>query len=248
MISRVIKCWIWLANRLLVLSMTVRWMHCRPTRSYMQTYRDRQHSCSSCLIKRFVWKRECDGHTVTSKCVFFNKLSLSRLNILWPYRGQYILVASFVPCQHDQGKHPLGLSLSFFISLSSSFHPPFLHPLSRLLILFHTLSILILSLFSVSEMKASPQLLSLLLKRPKWGSLSDEFSPVPLQTETDRHTHTRTHTHTHTHTLSNVCLSNLRSLTPLAHTAIKEASSAHVHTLFEVHNSLMHRINICIGR
>lgn len=50
-------------------------------------------------------------------CVFFNKLSLSQLNILGPYRGHHALVASFCCCQHAQAKHPLGLSLSFFIVL-----------------------------------------------------------------------------------------------------------------------------------
>lgn len=127
MISRVIKCWIWLANDLLVLSMK-RWMHSRHTHIHIcrHTETDRHHFHSSCLIKRFVCERaRWVEHSVIAMCVFFNKLFLSLLNILWPYRGQYILVASFVLCQHDQGKHPLGLSLSFFISLSSSFHPRF---------------------------------------------------------------------------------------------------------------------------
>lgn len=62
-------------------------------------------------------------------------------------------------------------------------------------------------------MKASPQLLSLLLKRPKWGSLSDEFPPLPLQTET--HTDTRSHAHVDTY----VSLAHI--FTRLAHTIHK---------------------------
>lgn len=42
-------------------------------------------------------------------------------------------------------------------------------------------------LFSISEMKASPQLFLLLLKRPKWGSLSDEYPSLFREVP---HTHT----------------------------------------------------------
>lgn len=100
----------------------------------------REHSCISCLIKRFVSKRE---GKMMAWCVFFNKLSLSRFNILGPYRGHHVLVASFCCCQHDQAKHPLGLSLSFFILLFFFF----LSTLSHLLILSHIHPILILPPF-----------------------------------------------------------------------------------------------------
>lgn len=116
MISSIIKCWIWLANGLL--PMMTRWMHGRHTDWY--TYRAaREHSRISCLIKQFVSKRE---GKMMAWCVFFNKLSLSRFNILGPYRGHHVLVASFCCCQHAQAKHPLGLSLSFFIVLLSFFY------------------------------------------------------------------------------------------------------------------------------
>lgn len=64
--------------------------------------------------------------------------------------------------------------------------------------------------FSVSEMKASPQLLSLLLKRTKWGSLSDERSPLPLQTDRDTEFHTYMH----------VALLLACTVTTLAHIAV----------------------------
>lgn len=130
------------------------------------------------------------AHCVSSTCVFFNKLFLSLLNILWPYRGQYVLVASFVLCQHDQGKHPLGLSLSFFISLSSSFHPPFFTLPPAFSSSFTLTPSWFCLFFPVSEMKASPQLLSVVLKRPKWGSLSDESPHPPRQTEIHTFIHT----------------------------------------------------------
>lgn len=140
MISRVIKCWIWLANGLLVLPMMTRWMHGRHTDWY--TYKAaRDHSCISCLIKQFVFKRE---GKMMAWCVFFNKLSLSQFNILGPYRGHHVLVASFCCCQHAQAKHPLGLSLSFFIIL---FFPLSLYLLSHLLTLSHIHPILILTSF-----------------------------------------------------------------------------------------------------
>lgn len=125
------------------------------------TYRAaREHSCISCLIKRFVSKRE---GKMMAWCVFFNKLSLSRFNILGPYRGHHVLVASFCCCQHAQAKHPLGLSLSFFIVLFFFFLPSLSssHPLP------HSPHLDSTSFFSISEMKASPQLFSLLLKQPK---------------------------------------------------------------------------------
>lgn len=124
-------------------------------------------------------------------CVSFNKLSLSLLKILGPYRGHHILVASFCWCQHAQAKHPLGFSLSFFI-VHFFF---FLFAVSHLLILSHTHPILNPPpfFFPISEMKASPQLFSLFLKRPKWGSLSDEYSTPPSLERWQTHTHIHTH-------------------------------------------------------
>lgn len=173
MISRVIKCWIWLANGLIALPMMTRWMNGRHTD--WNTYRAaREHSRISCLIKRFVSKRE---GKMMAWWVFFNKLSLSRFNIPGPYRGHQVLVASFCCCQHAEAKHPLGLSLSFFIVLFFFF----LYTLSLIFSSSPTFTPSWFSLlFSISEMKASPQLFSFLLKRPKWGSLSDEYSPLPL--------------------------------------------------------------------
>lgn len=101
---------------------------------------DTQHSCSSCLIKRFVCERERDGpRTLLPRCVFSSiNFSFHSSISCGPIGGSTYWWPPFVPCQHDQGKHPLGLSLSFFISHSSSFHPllsspslPPSHPLSH---------------------------------------------------------------------------------------------------------------------
>lgn len=185
--------------------------------------------------------RECDGPgTLLPQHVFFNKLFFSPLNILRPYRGQYILVASFVLCQHDQGKHPLGLSLSFFISLSSSFHPPFF-----------TLSPAFSSSFTLTPSWFCLFFPSLRWKPPhssfhsSWSGPNEVaylMNSLPLFSNR----HTLAHTHSHMHADTYILLAY--TLTTLAHIAVeKETNSAHVHTLVEDHNSLMHHINICIG-
>lgn len=100
-----------------MLPMMTRWMHGRHTDWYIQTYgAAKDHSCTSCLIKRFVCKKE---GRMMAWWVFFNKFFCRYSKSCIPiggttYWGHHIL-ASFGCCQHAQAKHPLGLSLSFFI-------------------------------------------------------------------------------------------------------------------------------------
>lgn len=146
--------------------------------------------------------RECHGPgALLPWCVFFNKLFLSLLNILWPYRGQYILVASLVLCQHDQGKHPLGLSLSFFILLSSCFHPPFF-----------TLSSAFSSSFTLTPSWFCLFFPSLRWKPPhcsfhcSWSGQNEvAYLMNSLSLFLDRHTLV----HTHTHACIYICLASL---------------------------------------
>lgn len=179
-----------------------------------------------------VRERESDGPSTL--CVFCNKLFLSPLNILWPYRGQYMSMASFVLCQHDQGKHPLGLSLSFFITLSSSFHPPFF-----------TLSPAFSSSFTLT-----PSWFCLFFLSQRWKPPHSSFHfswsgpnevAYLMNPPSDRQTHTFIHTCMQIHVFLAYTLKALACTTEIR-------LVLHMQPLLEVHNSLMHHINICIGR
>lgn len=102
-----------------MLPMMTRWMHGRHTDWYIQTYRAaKDHSCTSCLIKRFVCKKEGrwwpGGFSSINFPPRYSKSCIPTGGTT--YWGHHIL-ASFGCCQHAQAKHPLGLALSFFIVL-----------------------------------------------------------------------------------------------------------------------------------
>lgn len=158
------------------------------------TEADRQRSCSSCLIKRFVCERESDGpSTLLAQRVFSSINFPFHYSIsCGPIGGSTYWWPLLSSASMTKVNILYGLSLSFFISLSSSFHPP-VFTLSPASSSSFTLTPSWFCLFfSISEMKASPQLLSLLLKRPKWGGLSDE----PLIPPLFRHTETLFFAHT----------------------------------------------------
>lgn len=116
-------------------------------------------------------------------CIFVREL-LSLSSFLWTYRGQYILVASFVLCQHVQGKHSFWL---FFHSLSHILPPftPFSSPSQPLFFNLHSHS---LHLDSVSFFRLRDE------SRPMVPFTSPEAAQMrwliwcfPLLLLTDRH-------------------------------------------------------------